>query len=197
MAQLIEDLTRASSEIKRSPVRDAVKIIGRIISREFLARELLLHGRVRVKSKTAFRSASIAITLGVGLHASAVLIQPLARLARACLCNHPASSVTTRSLDHVTVVSTKRRPLSGSTKEDGNEWSVWGWEKGNAPIITKKRAPPHARLRHSSAISLCRTTCHSGKTIIPWVEGHHLRLMLPFCDRHCNTINDATSGPAH
>lgn len=50
MAQLIEDLGRASGEIKRSRVRDAVRVIGRIISREFLARKLLLHGRVRVDS---------------------------------------------------------------------------------------------------------------------------------------------------
>lgn len=50
MAQLFEDLPRASSEIKRVPVRDAVEVIGRIISRKFLARKLLLHGRVRVDS---------------------------------------------------------------------------------------------------------------------------------------------------
>lgn len=97
MAQLIEDFARASSEIKRSPVRDAVKVIGRIISRKFLARELFLHGRARVKSKTVIRSAIIATALGVDLHASAVMNQPLARLARACLCNHPASSATTKT----------------------------------------------------------------------------------------------------
>lgn len=52
MAQLIEDLPRASSEIKRSPVRDAVEVIGWIISRKFLARKLPLHSRVRVDSST-------------------------------------------------------------------------------------------------------------------------------------------------
>lgn len=52
MAQLIEDLPRASSEINRIHLRDAVKVIGRIISRKLLARKLLLHGRVRVDSST-------------------------------------------------------------------------------------------------------------------------------------------------
>lgn len=54
MAQLIEDFPRASSEIKRSRDRDAVTVIGRIISREFLARKLLLHGRVQIHSSTLF-----------------------------------------------------------------------------------------------------------------------------------------------
>lgn len=48
MAQLIEDLCRAPRELKRPCF--VVRIIGRIISREFLAREVILRGLVRIHS---------------------------------------------------------------------------------------------------------------------------------------------------
>jgi hypothetical protein len=46
VAKLIEDLPRASGEIRRILKHAAVKVIGVIISRKFLARKSLLYGCV-------------------------------------------------------------------------------------------------------------------------------------------------------